>query len=336
MVRKNLFISNFKNIPKAFILFLLFFIATEFFISIFFSMYANNFTNAKIKAEIRITRRAEFKYDILVFGDSSATQAIDTSKLEKYTGLSAFNFGMIGDITLVGDYFLLKKYLASGKTSRYVVLMNVYDIWHRECSTQLLMINFFEDFTRMMFNSEIFNMWHGDIIKEMATYILPSQRYRYEIKNIKNTRINISELEQNLLRTRGHSDEIGTNEKGIIRDMLEHKEMVGSNIFTVSRTNLYYFDKFLKTCEQNNIKILFCFPPILKEFYDQEIKNNYLRSYKSFIKNKTSHYVNIIFVNDDFYIVPIENLSSSIDHLNEKGSAAFTKILAKKIMLSEF
>lgn len=343
-VGKNLSTFNFNNFPKAFVLFLCLFLATECFIAFFFSRYISNDTNCKIKAEIRIAQRRDANYDILVFGDSSAAQAIDTARLDEYTGLTSFNFALMGDATLAGNYFLFKKYLAAHKIPKYVVLMNVYDVWHRGYSDetfQILAINFPWDFIKMAFYPQIDRERYLYLIKEISAYILPSQRYRYEIKNIIGTKEasdyrskhikSILKFERKLLKLKGFSEEKEMDENSIMLDMHEHKDLVKSNEFVVSKLNLYYLDMFLRVCERNDIKVFLCFPPILKELYEQEIKGNYLRSYESFLRDKSRYYTKAILVTDGFYVVPMTSLSYTIDHLNEKGASDFTRILGEKI-----
>lgn len=69
--------------------------------------------------------------DVLVLGDSSMNQGIDTEFLKAMTGLDALNLATIGDAIAVNDHWMLEEYIDRVGPPVCVVVGHVYDVWYR-------------------------------------------------------------------------------------------------------------------------------------------------------------------------------------------------------------
>lgn len=90
-----------------------------------------------LTAKFDLVERAP-KADTLFLGDSSCNQGLMPSVWKEHTGESALNLCTIGDITTVGDVWMLERYIAEHGAPKRVVIMHVYDVWHRHVNVVLL------------------------------------------------------------------------------------------------------------------------------------------------------------------------------------------------------
>lgn len=74
----------------------------------------------------------------LMLGDSSCNQGIRTDVWEQQTGERALNLCTIGDMLATEDAWMLDRHIrAHGAPRRGVVVVHVYDVWHRRASSAL-------------------------------------------------------------------------------------------------------------------------------------------------------------------------------------------------------
>jgi len=333
-----------NKLPKAAVLFFILFLMTEYCIYKFVPDYITNPTEVKLQDKINIAKKAGFKNDILILGDSSAGAAINANMLQARTGLACFNFSLVGDALIVGDYFIFKDYLLANGDPKYIILMNVYDIWHRDIVNEALLSNFWSDIMKNFLNivvlSDNYKLASTNIANAISQ-LLPSQIYRFEIKRSLESMPNINlsrrkketyALEQKLLKDRGSAILLESDEGSVRKDSSEHEKFVDSNKFKVSKINQHYLDRLLREANLRKIKVFISFPPIFNEFYNNKERGQYLSLYKTFIKSLPRLYDNVVLLTDDFYVVPSQSLSLTIDHLNKDGSLVFTKMIAEKIL----
>jgi hypothetical protein len=345
----NSYISSFKKnirkLPKSFTIFFIIFIIVEIIIHILMIDYVENYANARVRTKIKVSQTPDQNYDILIFGDSAADSGINANELKEKTGFETFNFSMGGDALMTGNYYLFEDYLLYNDIPKYIILMNVYDTWYRDLSTmyvvQALMNNFpgkaFRDF---MSNPITYNP-KKHILNNFAHYLIPSQRYKWEIRHIiesrdiidffKKRKTKESELLNDVISNNGSFEYSGQDMDSIMYDINFHKNFIETNEFEVSWYNQYYLDKFLMLAKENNIIVFFAFTPAAKEFYDENINSDYIKSYKEFIKNIPEKYDNFVLLTDDFYVVGIDKLTNSIDHLKYEDSKVFTDLIAENI-----
>ncbi len=76
--------------------------------------------------------------DWLVLGDSSVSQGFDPAVLEAKTGQTAVNLGTIGNFGLSDDLWMLEEYIERFGPPKRVLLVHVYDVWHRKLKRNLL------------------------------------------------------------------------------------------------------------------------------------------------------------------------------------------------------
>lgn len=86
----------------------------------------------------RVLAKLDEPVDWLVLGDSSGSQGFDPGVLKEAEGKSAINLGTIGNFGLSDDLWMLEEYVERFGAPERVVLIHVYDVWHRRLKTKLV------------------------------------------------------------------------------------------------------------------------------------------------------------------------------------------------------
>ncbi|MCB4790968.1 MAG: DUF1574 domain-containing protein [Elusimicrobia bacterium] len=348
----NLSIFSFnalKTIPKTLLFFIFLCVITELLLDRVLVRFITNPTTAKVQAKLNLVKKGKINNDVLVFGDSCAA-AINAALLEKNTGLTAFNLSLPASATMAGEYFLLKESLRVNKSLKYIIMMNTYDMWYRDFNyvdvVYVLFTNFPLGAISTFFNPYFWNKAHINIsnFKKVINHLLPSQRYKYEIRKLVAKIIterkglgglrtfydnNQEELYAQLLRDKGSSIYDETDENLIKEDKEGHLQLMAGNNFSISGFNKFYLQLFFNDTAKNNIKVFICCPPLLRELYDRISANPYVVEYESFVKNLPKTNKNVFLLTSDFYLVPAGKLSKTVDHFNGETALVFTEYIAK-------
>ena len=322
-----------RKIPKALVLFAALAFFTEAAIGFFFSIYRYNPTNAKINAKIAIAKRNDLQNDLLIFAGSEGAVGIDAKLLGELTGLRCFNFSLIGDATLAGNYFLFEEYLQHNPPPKYLLLVTSYDTWARGfeyCGVpDTLTINFPLQTARYFGRS-------------VLSRFLPSQRYRYEIRaflRAENRGAYLTalmqkapQMEDELVRQKGSTLFGEAMQEDIRKDLRDHESFVRTNNFFVSGLNRFGLEGFLRQAREQGIMVFVSFPPMMKEFAERYGNSPHINAYRSFILALPQRYPEVVLLGNDFFTVDAEYLSRTIEHLNTRGAKEFTRWLAAGIL----
>ncbi|MCH9683697.1 MAG: hypothetical protein K0V04_19845 [Deltaproteobacteria bacterium] len=76
--------------------------------------------------------------DWLVVGDSSGSQGFDPAVAEQLTGKRSINLATIGNFGLQDDLWMLEEYIERFGPPEKMVLIHVYDVWHRRFRPKLV------------------------------------------------------------------------------------------------------------------------------------------------------------------------------------------------------
>lgn len=96
-----------------------------------------NFGAFLIHRKWELLGEQEKPVDVLVLGDSTCNQGINTEILSREFGVSALNLCTTGSSALVGDLWMLEEYLARVGVPKYVVIAHAYDVWARNLSSAI-------------------------------------------------------------------------------------------------------------------------------------------------------------------------------------------------------
>ena len=122
MVEKNSFISNFRKWPLGFVLALTMIVAIESTVAYLDNHYILRKYGSKIKIVNSLAREDQHAFDILILGGCYLATGLDPKTITEKTGLSAFNFSVAADPSIMLPYSLLTHYIQENKKPKYIIL----------------------------------------------------------------------------------------------------------------------------------------------------------------------------------------------------------------------
>jgi len=329
------------NKPAAFIIFILFGLITELAIMKVYPLCISNSTNAKTESKKRLLQK-EGNYDLIFLGDSSIAGAIDPKLLEQETGLSMFNFALFGDALLAGNYYLLQDYLKHHAQPKAIVLISVYDMWEREADDdhvfESLVHNFPKQYVNFVFSQILSN---PRLALKTLHVALPSLFYKYEIRRTLKSPlkgVNLAKcIEKNdkedktLAALKGCNVYTEENAVTLNKDLNFHIKKINEGHFFLSSVNEYYLNLLIDETKKRGINLFVGFTPLYEEFYKIGANSPFFQDYKNMLVRLTKNHDHVFLINEDFYPLPFDKLSVTVDHTNPKGTEMFTKLITQRL-----
>ncbi|TND06523.1 MAG: hypothetical protein FD123_3458 [Bacteroidetes bacterium] len=88
-----------------------------------------------------LLKKLNGKTDWLILGDSSGNQSVQTDPFEKELGEKAVNLCTIGPMLTLNDSWMLDYYIKHYGKPDNVMIMHVYDMWHRDIDFETISEN---------------------------------------------------------------------------------------------------------------------------------------------------------------------------------------------------
>ena len=113
-------------------------LAAEWGVGRFLDTKGTNLGYVYIAHKWRVLGKLDEPVDWVMLGDSSGSQGFDPAVLEDRLGKSAINLGTIGNYGLSDDLWMLEEYVERFGPPEKVLLIHVYDVWHRRLKANLI------------------------------------------------------------------------------------------------------------------------------------------------------------------------------------------------------
>ena len=351
---KNSFISSFRNnttrnAPKLFMLFLVLILITEGAVNLLSPYIVAYSPYFNVSASVMMAQTENIDKNILIFGDSSAREAINPQRLYQDTELTCANLAT-GGTAIAINYFLLQDYLKFNNPPQKIIIMNSLNSWDGDPSDSSfgrLLRNHPGKMFELLLSLRLIESNYGKLLREVPRYLLPSQRNREALRNaiwkvismemtisevlIENQQI-ITELKQRRLGETVYKMDRENTAEERENSLLKRIKTVRENEFSVSPWNRYYLERLVTLAEENDIAVLICLPPVRKEIYEDDSGKEYLYLYKTFIEDVCRSHSNVIMITEDFYFVTAAQIYDNGNHLNAEESIIFTDMLAQKLL----
>lgn len=309
-----------------------------------------NPTVAKIQAKRALLHGGEAQSDILIFGDSSSAGAIQAAMVAERTGLTAFNFGMVGSAAIAGNAFLYEEYLRRHPPPRYIVMMNVFENWtsgyNRPDVRDLLTTLFIKDVIKTQFQPRVMDSHYLSTWLDAAkSLLLCTYRHKKHMRHLLNPwshgeynqrlEDDFEALKKQLLLARGSSLYAKEDRERVIRDSERHVKLVRENRFRPASLNTVFMNRMIAVSKQFGVKLILCYPPVHDAFHAGTRREKYIADYKDLINSFAQAHAHVHICGDDFFVAPLDELSTSHDHVNPKGARKVTARVIEKIMALE-
>uniref|UniRef100_B8HW28 Uncharacterized protein n=1 Tax=Cyanothece sp. (strain PCC 7425 / ATCC 29141) TaxID=395961 RepID=B8HW28_CYAP4 len=98
----------------------------------YLNYYPRNTGYLRVSQKWKLLLDLKQPVDWLILGDSSCGQGIDPSLLERTLKVKALNLCTTGDAGVINNAWMLSEYIKKYGAPRQVLLVHVYDVWHRD------------------------------------------------------------------------------------------------------------------------------------------------------------------------------------------------------------
>lgn len=107
-------------------------VALNFVILVFLRDHSTNYGYWTLNQKWKLLLVQQEAVDWLILGDSSCSQGVAPAIFEQEWGETALNLCTIGNVGVLGDLWMLEAYIERVGPPRQVVVVHVYDVWHRQ------------------------------------------------------------------------------------------------------------------------------------------------------------------------------------------------------------
>ena len=282
-----------------------------------------------IEKKFDILERLAEPVDLLVLGDSSCNQGFDPRVWTRLTGASSVNLCTVGNMTLLGDLWLLDRYIQKHGAPKQVILIHVYDVWRREIDVRLLgqLPYRWSDLMKLYFPR---SLSFKDMARVATSRYLPlysrDRTIRGQINRlIKGENASIGPtIDEN-----GYMAEWESNARKVESDAEIHLRFLSKNEFRPSDTSNFSLKMMIELSERYEFRLYIAKSPI----YDQMMKSADFRSYvgsvSQYLEASAGSAENVVFLRADWIFTG--NQMQNIDHVIDSAAREFTGRLSREI-----
>jgi hypothetical protein len=320
---------NSKIFYKTLIITILVLFSLNLFSSQLLKLFSPNGGYKLIQTKWDILNRLEKPVDILIIGDSSGNQGIDTDLIQQKTGKPALNLSSIGNVLALNDHWMLIEYIKKfGQPPECVISIHVYDVWHEQANHAVI--------AQIPLNPiQMLSNLHqaGLDFKFQKDYLLakyiPSWSENTSLKRIimhpwKAKRLNIP------LSSSGFQPWPNANPKNVLKDIEEHKKFVQQHSFKPSEENTYALKQMAALSEREGFSLTIVNSPMVDVLYEEKDLKHYLSNVNKFIGEISINYDNM----HHLFTTP-ETFSASVmqnaDHLTTEAAKRYTLRLLENL-----
>lgn len=319
-VPKNTTIFSSKKIPRAFLIFLTFFLLTEWAIYSLRPVLINDYWN-KIIINDSALIDAPTDYEYLIMGDSVQRTGIDPVLVNN----KILNIGLPGGKP-PSLYLLVNRYLKKHKAPKAIFLfVDPED----ERDSLLVALRYFVSIP------EAVSVWEDLTWEERKCFIM---RYWASL-DLRKTNLTVRDkypynnsiFVEMMKKNNGYVPSPSA-EKIVSEDELSKKFDLDQKSIKISKRDMKYLDKLMKLAASKNIKIVFLGTLFPKKVYDVFESNGFNNSYLSFYEGLRSRYPEAYFVRNP--ILYLDNKCfGDTTHVNKAGSDIYTQYFKIQIFL---
>ena len=308
-------------------------------INIFFYYYLQNYISNNlgyviVKKKWDLILKPNQNADVLILGDSSGNQGLKAELFASNLNLYALNLCTIGDLLLVDDSWMLQYYLSKHSPPKYVILIHVYDVWHRQNIQKILLSQFnFNLINSKNFCPNIKLNWFDKINIELSKYIpliYQNQGISYILTHPKM----IFKKNDKLFDEYGYMPSTLVNTDNVQRDFNEHIDFLKNNDFKISELNFQALENIIELSKKYDFKLYIANSPIYEDLYEHSYFSKYYKDLSEFLDSIDRENENVYFINNPPLIFPTE-VMENVDHIIDSASVVYTLKILNEIKIIE-
>jgi hypothetical protein len=301
----------------------------------FLGRYSTNFGYFLSYQKWQLLKEVDEPVDWLILGDSSVNQGVLPSIFEQEFGGRSLNLGTNGFMITLDDLWMMEYYMQRFGPPENVIIVHVYDVWHRDFNPVLLgqiplAWGFWKEFgatETLVWNREI----QRDIFLERYVPIYSQNTTLGEI--IQDTFLSFRNPFQSdwQLETSGYFPAFEPMPEFVEVDASDHIEFVSENIFNLSDLNQRAMAKIKALADEYSINVYFALGPQYEGLNTNQNFQSYLNSVIEELSEFASLSDHVSFISE-IKTFPADQMQNS-DHLIDSGAREYTNWLVEQIKL---
>ncbi len=282
-----------------------------------------------VRTKWDILNNLESPVDLLILGDSSGNQGIDTDLIQQKTGKSAINLATIGNMLALNDYWLLAEYIKKfGQAPSCVVSIHVYDSWHKHANPAAI-AQIPLSGVKMIPQLSDADLGFKFQMKHLLAKYIPSWSENTSLARLLMRPWKIHQ--QSIpLSASGFQPWPKANPENVLNDIETHKKFVQKNTFKPSKENTYALRKMGELSKTEDFSLSIINSPMAKGLYRDEGLKHYLSGVNTFVAEIAADYPNMY----HFFKTP-ETFNASVmqnaDHLTTEAAKVYTLRLLENL-----
>ena len=283
-----------------------------------------------VRHKWRMLMEIQKPVDWLILGDSSALHGVIPSLFNAEINGTSINLSTIGDMTILGDLWMLEAYIRKFGPPPNVLVVRVYDSWHRDPEPSVI--------------AQAPTAWGTQILSDLnipcnsrckANYLLARYLPVYsESTSLSRVIKSPSKLFQSPVRVDGGGylpvfnaapDQVLIDAQRHIRDYTNRK-------FQISQTAAFCLKKISALADRHGFTVYFAASPLYEGLVRDEKIDRYQQQVWSKIDSVTSGSSKIHVIAHSIPFLKEE--LTSVDHLIHPAAEKFTRTLARTILSS--
>lgn len=291
--------------------------------------YSPNTGYRLVRAKWELLLSQNSPVDVLVLGDSSANQGIDTEYLTATTNLTALNLSTVGTAIAVNDYWMLEEYLDRIGSPTCVVVGHTYDLWYRPINYSLVAQIPID--TRSIRNRLIeLSSNNTAQLKFLLAKYFRAYSENISMKELLMYPWTAQETSPIVLADSGFYATHDARPDDVYNDASGHLERVRTSMFVPSNENRYALMRMVRLAEKYRFRLYLANGPLYEGIYEDRFFKRYLADVNTFISDAAnqSGYVTHLFSTPVTYK---DDEMQLIDHLVAKAAEHYTQKLIENM-----
>lgn len=293
-----------------------------------------------------VLNELEKPVDWLVLGDSSGG-AVVTTVWDDLLGGTSVNLSTIGTVLVVNDAWMLETYIDRFGPPPNVLMVHAYDIWYRNIHASSLgpvakrvtWRGFYPSLTSLS-SSETARVLMARFIgqylplyfEDLTAPNLIRTPWRY--KDFLDTRPRERTEGARRGARRGAAPASKSEPDRILNDLSTHLGFVRANQLqpdpVLSDANARALDSIGALAEEYEFDVYLAYSPLYDALYQDEPFQEYLSRVRSAVEERIAKSSRVHILAEPL-VLPIDQMSNSVEHVTAEGSHAYTEWLVTKL-----
>jgi hypothetical protein len=291
--------------------------------------YPQNLGYVLIEEKWDLLSSMEAPADWLIIGDSSGNQGVVPETLEEKLGGTAVNLCTVGNMALLDDTWMLRRYIDRFGPPENVVIVHVYNIWHREAPPPALLAQiplpwgFWKEMSPPL---ELSLEERIDIL--LARYV-PLIAEPRALKQALKSPTKLFKRKTLEFETNGYMPVSQANAGAVQMDAVAHRRFAAENEFTLSNINQRALNEIVGLANRYGINVYLANSPL----YEDMLKDGQFREYYAAVEDwlresaERSAHIHFLAGTVTFGMDQMDR----VDHVTHSTALSFTHSLAARI-----